>query len=88
MMLIAMHLAVRSRYEIVLGGWSNTISRVRLHSDAVDGNIPVFSAETPSIVDSSSPRPFWVDISDGLVRLSVGLEDSDDLIKDLDRGLR
>ena len=27
-------------------------------------------------------------INDGLVRLSVGLEDSDDLIKDLDRGLR
>ena len=27
-------------------------------------------------------------ISEGLIRLSIGLEDSDDLIEDLNRGLR
>ena len=39
---------------------------------------------------ASIPRPERekVGIFDGLVRLSVGIEDVDDLIGDLDRGLR
>ena len=54
------------------------------------GGVESLIGHPASMTHASIPRPERekVGIFDGLVRLSVGIEDVDDLIGDLDRGLR
>ena len=66
------------------------VDNLKLCSLAVSlGDVATLIQHSASMTHASIPREqrLAAGITDGLIRLSVGIEDSDDIIADLDRGL-
>jgi O-succinylhomoserine sulfhydrylase len=68
--------------------FENALKLIRISNNLGDAKSLITHPATTTHKNLSAEARAELGISDGMLRLSIGLEDGEDLVEDLDRGLR